>query len=430
MTSLMNLRTLAATAALLLPASLFAASISGTVTDKTTGKPSANDTVTLIKLAQGMQESTQTKTDASGHYSIELPDDGMHLIRVTHQGANYFQPAMPGAPTVDVAVYDVAAKVDGVSGEADVMRIQTGPGGDSLDIIENFFVKNVSSPQRTQYSDHAFEFYLPAGAVLESSVAVSPQADDSPMQSMPVRTAPRQLDGNHYAFDFPIRPGETRFQVSYHIPYHGSATITPRPVLPGGAVVAMLPTSMTFKGPDAYAAVPPDAAGAGAQTYAIPHATPGQSLQFTISGSGELPRDTPSTPENAQSRGAADQQQAANPNDMRPGGGLGNPVDPNDTHDPLSKYKWWIISGLALLLAAVAGFLVQKPKQPATAPVPTPAPTPIATPQTQRTQTLAALKEELFSLETERAEGRLSEESYQEQKAALEVVLKRALTRN
>ena len=44
-----------------------AANITGTVTNKTTGKPSAGDDVTLIRLAQGMQESTHAKTDARGH---------------------------------------------------------------------------------------------------------------------------------------------------------------------------------------------------------------------------------------------------------------------------------------------------------------------------------------------------------------------------
>ena len=42
---------------------------------------------------------------------------------------------------------------------------------------------------------------------------------------------------------------------------------------------------------------------------------------------------------------------------------------------------------------------------------------------------LATLKEELFAVETDRLEGRLNEAEYAEQKAALEVVLKRALTR-
>ena len=39
---------------------------------------------------------------------------------------------------------------------------------------------------------------------------------------------------------------------------------------------------------------------------------------------------------------------------------------------------------------------------------------------------LAAMKEELFALETDKLQGRLTESEYVEQKAALEVVLRRA----
>jgi hypothetical protein len=42
---------------------------------------------------------------------------------------------------------------------------------------------------------------------------------------------------------------------------------------------------------------------------------------------------------------------------------------------------------------------------------------------------LAALKEELFAVETDKLQGRLTEEEYTEQKSALEVVLRRALVR-
>jgi len=42
---------------------------------------------------------------------------------------------------------------------------------------------------------------------------------------------------------------------------------------------------------------------------------------------------------------------------------------------------------------------------------------------------LAAMKEELFALETDRLKGKLTESEYVEQKAALEVVLRRALAR-
>jgi len=43
---------------------------------------------------------------------------------------------------------------------------------------------------------------------------------------------------------------------------------------------------------------------------------------------------------------------------------------------------------------------------------------------------LSAMKEELFVLESDRLQGRLSEAEYAEQKTALEVVLRRALARS
>ena len=117
-----------------LPA-LAATPITGTVTNRTTGKPSAGDVVTLIQLAQGMQESTHTTTDARGHYSLDVPDDGLHLVRVTHDKANYFGPAPAGTTTVDVDVFNAAPHVAGVTTEADVMRVQTDPGGTNLNIV-------------------------------------------------------------------------------------------------------------------------------------------------------------------------------------------------------------------------------------------------------------------------------------------------------
>ena len=70
--------------------------ITGTVTNSTRNKPSAGDEVTLIRLQQGMQESTKTTTDAKGHFTLQVPDAGIHLVRVTHDKTPYFRPAPPG----------------------------------------------------------------------------------------------------------------------------------------------------------------------------------------------------------------------------------------------------------------------------------------------------------------------------------------------
>ena len=192
-----------------------AESITGTVTNKTTNKPATGDDVVLIRLAQGMQESTRTKTDAKGHFTLDVPDQGFHLVRVTHDKANYFRPVPEGTNSVDIEVFNAAPKVEGVSGEADVMRIQTDASGNGLRVVENFFVKNESNPPRTQFGERPFEFYLPSGAVVEGSAALAPGG-------MPVQASPMPLgDPNHFAFIFPIRPGETRFQVTYRLPSAG-----------------------------------------------------------------------------------------------------------------------------------------------------------------------------------------------------------------
>ncbi|MBS1799436.1 MAG: carboxypeptidase regulatory-like domain-containing protein [Acidobacteria bacterium] len=400
-----------------------AESITGTVINKTTNKPAAGDEVVLIRLAQGMQESTRAKTDSKGQFTLEVPDAGVHLVRVTHDKANYFRPAPPGTQSVEIEVFDAAAKVAGVSSEADVMRIQSDESGKTLRVVENFFVKNESNPPKTQFGDRPFEFYLPEGAVVEGSAALGPGG-------MPVQAAPAPLgDPNHYAFVFPIRPGETRFQITYHIPYSGTLKLAPRPSMTTDTVAIMMPKSMTFKA-GASSPYAPVTEEMTAQTYVARNVAPSQQLEFTVSGTGQLPRDTTQAAGGAQGAQDGTPQAAgssAATTDSRPGGGLGNPIDPEGTNDPWAKYKWWILGGLGLAMAAGAGIMLKSGNQPAVAAnAPQPA---FAGPVAGAGGVLTSLKDELFAIETDRLEGRLNEAEYAEQKAAIEVVLKRALAR-
>ena len=50
------------------------------------------------------------------------------MVRVTHEGVNYFPPGgplMPGATTAELTVYDAAKKVDGLSQTVEVDRYQS-----------------------------------------------------------------------------------------------------------------------------------------------------------------------------------------------------------------------------------------------------------------------------------------------------------------
>jgi hypothetical protein len=255
------------------------------------------------------------------------------------------------------------------------------------------------------------------------------------------------LGNDHYTFIFPIRPGETRFQVSYTVPYKGSFTFTPHPSLPTDTVAIVLPKSMKFQ-PAAgspYQAVTEETT---AQAYAARGVTANEPLGFTLSGTGELPRDSDTAQGQAPANGGGAEGAPQNPDagsapvgsgvsEARPGGGIGVPIDPQGINDPWAKYKWWIIGGLGLLLAAGAGFMLKQPVPAAAgaasgnAVVPAPRPTPAGPAPTPNEPSgmLATLRDELFALETDRLQGRISEAEYLEQKAALEVVLRRSLAR-
>lgn len=419
-----------------------AQTLTGTVTNGTNNKPAAGDEVTLINLANGMDVAGSTKADSSGKFSFKITVPGPHLIRAVHQGVNYHQMAPPGVNTADVKVYDVATKVADLSVTADVLRIQADGG--TLQGVRLFVVNNTSSPAKTQMNDHNFEFYLPPGAKLEQAQARAPNGQPIAADATP------QTDKNRYAIAFPLRPGETQFQVGFTLPYTGEIKIDPKPLYPAEHLVVVLPKSMHFTA----------ATGANFQSMQDPsqgdtivevaqQTKPGQPLGFTLTGTGVINESPAQTASGAAQQ---DQQQAQSPGrDNRPGGGLGVPID---APDALQQYRWPILAGFAVLLA-IGGWVVTKrqttavpatsavklgaPAAPsidksATPPSPpaaaaAPAPSPASAPAAKSSMLLEALKEEIFQLEIERKQGKITPAEYEKAKAALDQTLDRALKR-
>ena len=416
---------------LLFAACASAATLTGTVTNRTTDKPSAGDTVAVINTAQSMDEIAKATSDAKGAFHVDVPDGGQILLHITHQGAEYFKSVPAGTTSVDIDVYDSAAKVDGVRGEAMVVRAETDPTGKMLTVAENFFVQNASTPPRTQYGSNTLDFYVPKGAQVGEAMASAPNG-------LPTSVKVKAVDAatGHYAFTFPVRPGETRFQVEYTLPYTGKQPFSLKLGLPTGDVAVMLPKTMQFQGPASFQAI--NDPQVTAQSYDDHQPAFAQPIEFTLSGTGQLPQDAP---QDAQTSGAQVPGAAPIAGGERPGGGLGVPVDPGDTNAPLSKYKWWIVGGLGLALAAGAGILLKN--APATASTTTgsagtteavPAylssgPAASATPAAAPGSLAQTLKDELFALETDRLAGRITPQQYEEQKAAFDIVLRRALCR-
>jgi hypothetical protein len=413
--------------------------LTGSVKNATVGKPAAGDEVVLLNLAEGMQEAARTKTDAKGNFSFNLSDIGSpHLVRVIHQGVTYHRMAPPGTTSVEAQVYDVAKKVDGISVTADVMRVQAE--NNNLEIIRLFAINNASNPPKTQMNDQNFEFYLPEGAKVDQAMAKT--AGGQPINS----SAVPQKEKNRYAFIFPLRPGESQFQISYHLPYNGQATLDPKSLYAMDHFVVMLPKSMQFSGPASFQSMQ-DPQQSDSLVEVVSNAQPSQALAFKVSGTGVLPaREEGGNGGGGQ--GTMGGAQTAG-RDSRPGGGLGPPID---APDPLEKYRWYILGAFAVALAIGGYYIAQRsPAQVAKArsidedetteiqrpttrsplsATKTSVPTPTSIPASDHSgMLLQALKEELFQLEVERQQGSITQQEYEKHKAALDQTLQRAVSR-
>ena len=430
------------TALILLLTSLAAAqTLTGTLKNSTTGKPAAGDAVVLLKLGQGMEEAGRTQSDAKGQFSFKLDDaQSPHLVRAIHQGVTYHRMAPPGTTSVELEVYDVAKKIDHVEVVADILRLQVEQG--QLVVVREFGVQNTAKPPRTQMNERNLEFYIPDRAQIIPDSATATTENGNPLKSAPVPEGEK----NRYSFIFPLRPGLTRFEVAYQLPYTGSANVDPKSLYPLEHFVVMMPKTMQFTAAAASAGFKlinyPNEPDAIVQVAS--NITPGQNLSFKVSGEGVL--QSPQEDEAAKGEAGA---QTTN----RPGGGLGPPID---APDPLQKYRWWILGGIAAALI-LGGIFVAVRQQSAARTLarrktaspmrsaghgaahheeeddeygPTPA-LAASIPAAARpaSRLLDALKEELFQLEVERRQGQISQSEYESAKSALDQTLDRALKR-
>ncbi|HXZ28640.1 MAG TPA: hypothetical protein VEG08_11660, partial [Terriglobales bacterium] len=199
-------------------------------------------------------------------------------------------------------------------------------------------------------------------------------------------------------------------------------------------LVVMLPKSMQFRPTAGSFQSMPDK---DADVHVVTGMQPGQQIAFEISGTGATSR-VPGGGDQAEA-GSDSSGMAGGSADNRPGGGLGPPTE---TPDPLYQYRWQILIGLGLVLTFGAFYILnRRPIAPAlaksaggargAAPVAEPAPEleePPA-PRDRKARLLEALKEELFQLEMERHEGRISQTEYEKAKSALDQTIARAISR-
>ena len=200
------------------PAAVRAAvTVQGTVTDGTTNRPVANQTVLLLTPSEGMQAIAKATTDAQGKYVIKYDEANapFYLVEAIYQGAKYHGPVRPspdGTASSDVTVYDATSSPAVL--RIQLLRMMCRAAGANANVRKEYTIVNSSKPPRAYVGpDGAFHFRVPPGAG-------QPTASVTGLMGMQLPEAPENTKSpNEYLLRIPIKPGENVITIDYEADY-------------------------------------------------------------------------------------------------------------------------------------------------------------------------------------------------------------------
>jgi hypothetical protein len=255
------------------------AAIDGTVTNQTTGKPQAGATVALYKLGgAGLEAVDQAKTDAQGKFTInQETQGGPHLLQSVYEGVTYNHMLPPGSPAsgLKLDVYN-ASRTQPPGAKVAQHMILFEPGNGQLAVSETYILRNDGKITWNDPDGGTVKFYLPAAA--KGVVQVNCTAP----QGMPVRRAAEQTGrGDAYKVDFAVKPGETRIDVAYLVPFAGGS-YAGKLLMKDEATRLVTPAGVTLAG-DNLTSMGPEP-----QSKANIYDLKGSAFNVAISGTGSL----------------------------------------------------------------------------------------------------------------------------------------------
>jgi hypothetical protein len=419
-----------------------AGTLSGTVMNRTTGKPTANVDLTLLSPTQGMRDVGSAKSDAQGRFTVTNNAIGMApvLVRATYHDVSFNTFVPPGRPDVDVDIYDISKDSKTISVATHIVIFQ--PQGDKLLGAEEYEVQNASQPAAAFFrTEGSFDFAIPENGVLGQVMTTSGA------MGMPVNQASIDRGKGRYGIAYAFRPGQTNVRLSYQVPYSGaSATLKLPATYPGVKMLVVAPPGVTVKGEG----LNPAGQEQGMMVYTHDPLPAKGILSVSVSGQGS-PAEA-----GAQEQGQGQEQAGA-------GAQEGNSrTGPEVIAAPsrLDDFKWYLFAGLAALFAMGAILLTRKQVVVANGPEleNAPAPTGVAgksgraknsaspaaaassvtkaaltnshgtsvseAVEQQVSASLDSLKDQIFRLELRRQAGTISEEEYAREKAQVEKLLR------
>ena len=270
---------------LLVTAGCAFAAIDGTVMNQTTGKPQPAVSITLVKPGQGgMRTLGTTVSDASGHFAFanDEPGGGPQLLQANYGGVNYNKLMTPNIPTsnVELPVFE-ATKSPAIARIAQRMML-VEPSLSQIAVDETVIVQNDSKQTFNNEALGGLQFFLPPAS--NGQVRIMAQGP----QGMPLpRTAEKTGKADVFKINFPIKPGQTEFQITYVLPAGSPFTFRGETVNIKGMIPSPLrliaPSGVTLSGKDV------QALGTEPTTKAtIYNVLPSGAYSFEIAGTGSL----------------------------------------------------------------------------------------------------------------------------------------------
>jgi len=408
-------------------ATAHAGTLSGTVINRTTGKPEPNVALDLLSPTQGMAELATASSDAQGHFTVTKDSIGMApiLVRATFHDVSFNTFAPPGRPNIEVEIYDISKDPKTISIPSHVIIFE--PQNGKLVGAEEYTVQNASQPPAAYFrSEGNFDFAIPENATLGQ---VSTTTSES---GMAINQASIDKGKGRFAIAYAFRPGQTNVRLSYELPYSNNSAMLKLPTAYAGAkLLVVVPPGVSVTGDGLVSAGEEQ----GMMVYTHEPLPAKGTLSVRLSG-------IPTTP-----AGAAQGQEGNSRQDQGP--------EVIAAPSRLDDFKWYLFAGLAALFAMGALMLsrkqvavfdspgaqgessrpaevrqTQKKSARANAPAP-PAGTHPAAPANASAEvnqhvaiSMDSLKEQIFRLELRRQAGTISEEDYAREKARFDQLLR------
>jgi hypothetical protein len=255
------------------------AAVDGTIVNGSTGKPEPGTEVMLIQPTQaGMQTLGSAKTDAQGRFSFDNNDaSGPRLIQAVFDGVQYNKMIPPGRPStgVQIPVFPSTNKAGTAKETQHFIVLQ--PGDKEMTVSEGLLYEG--DPNVTYYDpvNGSVRFYVPPEAKGPIGVTVNPAG------GMPIpRPALKTKDPNIYKIDYPVRPGETRFDLNYTVPTTNPMIFTDKEIHPEAAANLVVPAGVLAQSDDL------ELAGTEPKTQARIYRIKNASFKVEVDGTGVL----------------------------------------------------------------------------------------------------------------------------------------------